>query len=118
VLADLRRALIVAMKARDAVAVSALRSALAAIENATAVDAGQAPSSTAGPIAGGVAGLGAGEVARRTLTPADTEALLHTEVDQRLTAATEYAALGRADEAERLRAEAAVLSAHLPSAHG
>lgn len=54
------------MKARDAVAVSALRSALAAIDNAEAVDAAQAPPPTVvdSDIACSVGGLLAGEVER------------------------------------------------------
>lgn len=108
----LRRALTTAIKARDAVAVSALRSALGAIENAGAVDAGQAPPLTSGPIAGAVEGLGAAEVERR---PVDVRAVVAAEVEQRQAAAREYAELGRPDHAERLRAEAEVLAAHLRS---
>jgi uncharacterized protein len=108
----LRRALTTALKARDAVAVSALRSALGAIENAGAVDPGQAPPPGDGPIAGAVEGLGAGEVERR---PVDVRAVVAAEVDQRRAAAREYADLGRPDRAERLRAEADVLAAHLRS---
>jgi uncharacterized protein len=108
----LRRALTAALKARDAVAVSALRSALAAIENAGAVDGPQAPPSGSGPIAGAVEGLGASEVERR---PVDVRAVVAAEIDQRRTAAREYAELGRPDHADRLRAEADVLAAHLRS---
>jgi uncharacterized protein YqeY len=108
----LRRALTTALKARDAVAVSALRSALAAIENAGAVDPVQAPPPGRGPIAGAVEGLGAAEVERR---PVDVGAVVAAEVEQRRTAAREYAALGRADRAGRLQAEADVLAAHLRS---
>jgi len=93
----LRRALTAALKSRDAVAVSALRSALAAIENAGAVEPGHAPAPGSGPIAGAVDGLGA------------------AEVEQRREAAREYAALGRTDRADRLHAEADVLAAHLRS---
>src|SRR5689334_15844966 len=110
--ATLRRALTAALKARDAVAVSALRSALAAVENAGAVDAAQAPSPVSGPIAGAVSGLGAGEVERR---PVDVRAVVAAEVEHRRSAAREYAELGRTDRAERLRAEAEVLAAHLRS---
>jgi uncharacterized protein YqeY len=108
----LRRALTAALKTRDAVAVAALRSALAAIENAGAVDPTRAPTASSGPIAGAVEGLGASEVERR---PADVRALVEAEVEQRRTAAREYADLGRPDRAERLQAEADVLAAHLRS---
>jgi uncharacterized protein len=108
----LRRALTTALKARDVVAVSALRSALAAIENAGAVDASHVPPSNSGPIAGAVAGLGASEVERR---PVDVHAVVAAEVEQRRVAAREYADLDRPDHAERLRAEADVLAVHLRS---
>jgi uncharacterized protein YqeY len=111
----LRRALTAALKARDTVAVAALHSALAAIENAGAVDPMRAPAAGSGPIAGAVAGLGAAEVARRRLTPTEIRALVATEVEQRRAAAHEYADLGRPDRAERLQAEADVLAAHLRS---
>ena len=108
----LRRALTTALKARDAVAVSALRSALAAIENAGAVDASHVPPPGSGPIAGAVDGLGAAEVERRAV---DVCAVVAAEVEQRREAAREYAALGRPDRADRLHAEADVLAAHLRS---
>jgi uncharacterized protein YqeY len=108
----LRRALTAALKSRDAVAVSALRSALAAIENAGAVDTAQAPPPVSGPIAGAVAGLGASEVERQ---PVDVRAVVVAEVEQRRGAAREYDDLGRPDHAARLRAEAEVLAAHLRS---
>ena len=108
----LRLALTAALKARDRVAVSALRSALGAIENAGAADPAHAPPPSAGPIAGAVAGLGASEVERR---PVDVRAVVAAEVEQRRAAAREYADLGRPDRAERLRAEADVLAAHLRS---
>ena len=108
----LRGALTAALKARDAVAVAALRSALGAIENAGAVDPAHAPSPGSGPIAGAAAGLGASEVERR---PVDVRAVVTAEVEQRRAAAHEYADLGRPDRAERLQAEADVLAVHLRS---
>jgi uncharacterized protein len=63
----MRRALTAAMKARDQRAVAALRSALAAIDNAEAVEAaGEGHPPGEGRIAGAVLGVGAAEVARRT----------------------------------------------------
>ncbi|MCW2631870.1 MAG: hypothetical protein JWR88_832 [Pseudonocardia sp.] len=113
----LRRALVDAMKARDSVAVSALRSALAAIENAEAVDAADGAPAGVGDadphVAGSIVGLGAGEVSRRTLTPAEVVATVRAELDERLAAAVEYQRLGRREHAERLRGEAGVLSRQL-----
>jgi uncharacterized protein len=61
----LRTRLMVARKDRDATLVSALRSALSAIDNAETPDV-DVPA--AGAIAASVAGLGAAEVSRRVLT--------------------------------------------------
>jgi uncharacterized protein YqeY len=145
----LRRALPPAMKARDQQTVAALRSALAAIDNAEAVEvtstpppaqpgppperegeavgaperaapvagAGPAPGATpvaeAGPIAGAVTGLGAGEVERRSLTAAEMEAIVQREVAERRTAARAYKDAGQSRYAERLQADADLLSSYL-----
>lgn len=106
------------MKSRDAVAVAALRSALAAIDNAEAVDPAAAPDPTSGegPIAKSVAGLGAAEVPRRELSDSEEASIVAAEVVERRAAADEYDRLGRGDDAERLRSEADVLAAALESA--
>ena len=120
----LRRALPAAMKARDRPAVTALRSALAAIDNAGAVDPAQDPtaprdqgtaSTAAVPseFAGTVAGVGATEVERRGLSQAQMEEIVCAEIADRETAAASYEHAGQLDPAERLRAEAEVLRAHL-----
>jgi uncharacterized protein YqeY len=111
----LRAALTAAMKARDPAVVAALRSALAAIDNAEAVDPAHAPAVGlgAGPVAKAVAGLGAGEVPRRLLTADEETAVVAAEVAERRAAASQYDQLGRADDARRLRTEADVLAAHL-----
>jgi uncharacterized protein YqeY len=140
----MRRALTAALKARDQRAVTALRSALAAIDNAEAVDtantppapnahqgsgetppgqgrpaSAEAPSAGEGhpvveaEIAGAALGVGAAEVERRTLTGAETQAIVRAEVDERRTAAHAYDHAGQPAHAARLRVEAEVLSAFL-----
>jgi uncharacterized protein len=109
----MRRGLTAAMKARDRRAVAALRSTLAAIDNAEAVDATQAPPAGEGEIAGAALGVGAAEVERRTLTAAETEAIVRREVAERETAAQAYERAGQSPHADRLRAEAELLSAYL-----
>lgn len=118
--ANLRDNLKTALKARDHIAITALRSALAAIENAEAVPVD--PPSPSVPenevtgnehIAGSTAGLGAADAERRHLTEADLLSIVEKEVRERSVAAQEYERLGRDDLAERLRAEAEVLSRHL-----
>lgn len=96
-------------------AVSALRTALAAIENAEAVrpDEADAPPSGWSHVAGSAAGMGAGDVPRRHLTVVDVEHIVRAEVAERLAAADQYEQRGQSDSATRLRAEAAVLSRYL-----
>ncbi|NJC70528.1 GatB/YqeY domain-containing protein [Planosporangium thailandense] len=108
----LREALPAAMKARDRVAVTALRSALAAVDNAEAVDGVvSGPGSLA--IEQTPVGVGAAEVARRALTEAQVERIVRAEAAERVAAAREYEDAGRPERAEQLRREAAVLSDYL-----
>jgi uncharacterized protein YqeY len=104
----LRRALPAAMKARDTTAVTALRTAIAAIDNAESVDTTLTP--TSGPIAGAVTGLGAGEAARRQLSEDEMVALIQAEVGAREAAAADCDQAGQAEHGAQLRAEAAVLT--------
>jgi uncharacterized protein len=109
----LAAALSAALKGRDKIAASALRSALAAIDNTSAVPVAPAPAPGTGSphFAGALAGLGAAEAQRRYLSEADTEEIVRTEVADRLTAALTYEQAGHRDQAERLRQEADVLIA-------
>jgi uncharacterized protein len=132
----LRRALPAAMKARDRPALAALRSALAAIDNAEAVDPAQAwPDEVAGDpgsagweaadtraavvdashagFAGTVAGVGATEVKRRSLSGAQVEDIVRAEIEDREVAAAARERARQHEQAERLRAEARVLLSHL-----
>lgn len=93
------------MRARDEVAAGAVRSTLAAIDNAGAVEA--PPSSHP------ALGVGARESARRELTDDQTAGIVRGEIDERRAAAAEYDARGKPDRARRLRAEADVLEALL-----
>lgn len=106
----IREALRTARKERDATRVSALRCALSAIDNAETPDGAEVDARASGTIAGGVAGLGAAEVARRELSDAHIRDLLRAEVDERLSAAHQVTDGGRPDRAAALRAEAAVLT--------
>ncbi len=107
----LSAALPVAMRARDRVAVAALRSALAAVANAEAVPIDGAPA--AGAVELARVGVGAADAPRRVLTEADVRRIVRAEVDERADAARVMAGAGRPDEADRLQAEAAVLRTHL-----
>lgn len=114
---DLRRDLTAAIKARDRVAVAALRSALAAIENAEAspVDTAKLSAVDDQHIAGAAVGLGAGEGERLHLSDDDLQTILETEMRERSDAASEYERTGHHDVAQRLRREADVLSRYLPA---
>jgi uncharacterized protein len=113
--AHLRADLAAALKARDRVAVTALRSALAAIDNAEAVPVDHVLDSVTGNehVAGTATGVGAAEAERRRLTETDLWSIVENEVRERSVAAQEYEHLGRHDLAERLRAEAEVLGRYL-----
>ena len=91
------------MRTRQAHAVAVFRETLAAIDNAEAADPSAAPPVQLGEIAGGVAGLGAGEVPRRSLAPEAVVAIVEREIEDRREAAATYAALGRHDQASALR---------------
>ncbi|MGO9899092.1 MAG: GatB/YqeY domain-containing protein [Solirubrobacteraceae bacterium] len=114
----MRGDLIAAMKARDDLAVVALRSAIAAIDDAEAIDVDRTASRDANSehIAGASAGVGSTEAPRRVLSDADEHAVVRAQAEERFHAAQEYEKLGRGDVAERLRREADLLLAYLPAA--
>jgi hypothetical protein len=95
-----------AMKAKDTIAISALRSVLSALDNASAVPA----STVAAPVFGRN-----GDVPRRDLSDTDCQSIINAEVSARAVAAEEYARLGRDDAAARLRAEQAVVERYVRS---
>jgi uncharacterized protein YqeY len=109
-----------ALRGRDQAATAALRSALAAIANAEAIEpdsrpAGQ-PVVASEHLAGTAAGLGAAEAPRKVVTEADAAAIVRAEIEERQLAARQYEQSGHDARAERLRTEIEVLSAVLGSA--
>jgi uncharacterized protein YqeY len=104
----MRKALPEAMRARDEAAVSALRTTLAALDNAEAV-----PVDEAGlrglAVEQSPAGAGATEGARRELSEHQVADIVRAEATERLAAAAQLASPTQADRVARLRAEAAVL---------
>ena len=107
----LSAALAPAMKARDRVAVAAIRSALAAVSNAEAVPVDTVPS--AGAIEAAALGAGSADAPRRELSEDDVLAVVALEVADRDRAAAEMTGHGHHEEAQRLTAEADVLRALL-----
>jgi uncharacterized protein len=108
----LRTALVAAMKERDRVAVTVLRSTLAAIDNAEAVDATSAAGGSSA-IESSPVGIGVADVERRALSDEDIAQIVRAEMADREAAAADYDRAGRPERAEALRAEAQVLSSHL-----
>lgn len=101
---ELGRDLLLAMKAKDAIAVSALRSVLSALDNASAVPV----STVAAPVFGRN-----GDVPRRELSDLDCRSIIEAEVSARVQAAQEYARVGRDDVAARLREEQAIVERYV-----
>jgi uncharacterized protein len=85
------------------------------MENAESVPADRPLDSSTGNehVAGAATGLGAADVERRQLTEVDLRSIVENEMRERLVAADEYEQIGRPDLAERLRAEAEVLSRYV-----
>jgi uncharacterized protein len=107
----LERALRQALSIRDKISASALRSALAAIDNAGSVPPAPAPPAGSGSthIAGAAAGLGVGESERRSLSEGEIDDIVRAEITERRAAARDYEQAGHTDRAGRLRREARVL---------
>jgi uncharacterized protein YqeY len=112
----LRESLKVALSARDGIAASAIRSAMAAIDNAGALDAGRTPVPTGGAMRPVHLGVGAADVPRRELSAHEVIEIVRHEVHDRQAAAAEYERLGRAEKAGRLTAEAKALASFLETA--
>jgi hypothetical protein len=105
----LRRALPEAMRARDKVAVSALRATLAALDNAEAVPLDDAALRGGSALEQSPVGVGATEAVRRELSEGDVERIVRAEAGERLEVAAGLTAPAHAERAALLRAEAAVL---------
>lgn len=101
----LRRDLSSAMKARRSEEVSALRTALATLDNAEAVAPDPEVTAT--------------EVARRGLSAAAVDTILRSCIEEGRVEARRYDELGRPDAAQRLRRQADIIAAYLvaPAGH-
>lgn len=102
----LRKDLRVALRAREALTVSTLRSLIAAIDNAQAVPVADAHQRyIVRPFSDGSA-----EATRRALSETDVRRILEEELAVRARSATECECHGRLEAASRLRAEAAIVA--------
>jgi uncharacterized protein len=112
--ATLRADLVTAMKLRRPEAVAALRTAIAAIDNAEAVEAPDGIAEVASEhVAGARTGVGSTEVQRRVLSLGEVRTLLRAQVEERRTEADRLDTCERPDPARRLRLEAEVLGRYL-----
>jgi hypothetical protein len=100
----LRHRLTAAMRVRDRQTTGALRSVLAALENAEAlpVNVHETTVATSEHVAGGAVGLGAGEAPRRLLSADDERALVEREVAELRSASSTLAAAGQLERASEL----------------
>ena len=98
--------LVAAMKQRDGSTVTALRTAMAAINNAEAPPVDDA---TSGPGGGSL-----GEHTRLVLSAADIDRILRAEIDDRHDTIGQIEPHGQADAVDELRAEITVLERYLP----
>ena len=96
-----------AMKARDSLAVTTLRSVLGAIDNAEAIPVSEAKFPVE-PVVGK-----SNEAPRKILSPDDIRQILQHEIEDRRAASTEYARLGQQAEAERLQKAAGLIEGYL-----
>lgn len=103
----LRTTLLDARRARDARTVSAVRNALAALENAEAVPADHV---RAGAVEQAATGVGAADASRRVLTDAEERTVLDAEIASLAESAEVYAEVAP-ERAGAARSAAAVLSA-------
>jgi uncharacterized protein len=102
--ARLKAGLTKAMKTRQSAVVSILRTVLAAIDNAEAVEL---PPNF-------VPGMGqSNDVPRKVLTETQMRDIVHNEIRALQSATAEYEQLGKPEEADTLRNQAAALSEYL-----
>jgi hypothetical protein len=99
------------MKAQQRDEMAALRTLIAAIDNAESVDdAPPAPPSSSEHIARAVRGLRGAESVRRSLSERDLQRIIEAELWERDAQAERLDLLGRVDDASRLRREADVIA--------
>lgn len=115
---ELKTRLTSAMRERDRAVASAIRSALAALDNAEAVPV----ASVAGPadgasehVATANVGVGSSDAPRRELSAAEEREVVSGEVAELRSAAQELAALGSTDRAKDLRRAAHLIAEALDS---
>lgn len=113
----LRRDLRAAMKAQRRDEMAALRTLIAAIDNA---EAAETPSLASPPdasehVAGARRGIGTADTARRSLSDGDLQRIVEAELWERDAQADRLELLGRTDDSTHLRTQAEVLARYRSS---
>jgi uncharacterized protein len=112
--AALRHGLTTALKARDAEALAALRTAIAAIDNAEAIATTDTRRpATSADIAGAGSGVGSTEAVRQSLSLGQLHDIVREQITEYAREADRYDALGQPDAAHRLRHRARILADHV-----
>jgi uncharacterized protein len=112
--AALRHGLTTALKARDAEALAALRTAIAAIDNAEAIATTDTRRPvTSADIAGAGSGVGSTEAVRQSLSLGQLRDIVREQITEYAREADRYDALGQPDAAHRLRRRARILADHV-----
>lgn len=107
-------ALRAAMKARDSVAMPALRGLLHAIDNTSAMDIAPSAHASSGEASDGA--VTRSEMPRRLPSPTELRAIIESEATEREAAASVYDGIGESAKAAQLRAEALIVRGWLASA--
>ena len=112
--AALRQGLTTALKARDTEALAALRTAIAAIDNAEAIATADTHRPvTSADIAGASSGVGSTEAVRQSLSSGQLRDIVREQITEYAREADRYDALGQPDAAHRLRHRARILADHV-----
>lgn len=111
---EVRRDLRAALKSRKPETVSVLRTIIAEIDNAEAVQLGeQTPRSAHGTVAYSSPGVGSTEAPRRELTMSDVHAIVRDLLREYETQEKQYRSVHQHEAADRLRRQASVLHSYL-----
>jgi hypothetical protein len=111
--AALRQGLTAALKARDAEALAALRTAISAIDNAEAIATTDTQRPVTSPdIAGASSGVGSTEAVRQSLSSGQLRDIVREQITDYAHEADRYDALGQPDAAQRLRHRARILASY------
>jgi hypothetical protein len=113
--ARLRERLTQAMRARDRRTADAVRSVLAALDNAEAVPNAERPAAAdqSEHVAGAAVGLGAAEASRRVLTRKDERAVVEREVVELRSSSAQLAGAGQQERSAELAEAAETIEALL-----